>query len=74
MYATRCTICNCQTSSLERSHVETLRFAAPDGTEATVVENKPGRVVFYVPSGEHSGYYRYQKGTGKKEIIMELPS
>jgi hypothetical protein len=67
-YATRCTVCNSQTSQLERSHVENLAYTTPDGVAGRVVSNTPDQVTFYVDSGEHKGYYHYEKGSGKKQI------
>jgi hypothetical protein len=64
-YADQCSVCYTQTSRLERTHTENLHYTAPDGVEATVVENTPITVTFYIPSGEHQGYYYYDKGTGK---------
>lgn len=72
MYATRCTVCNCQTSELQRA--TTLMAAAgqsmtaPDGTRAIVVHNTPKVVVFYVPSGEYKGYYDYDKQTKQHTV------
>lgn len=67
-YATRCTICHTQTSQLERSHVENLHYQAPDGTDAIVVENTPEAVTFYIPTGEHKGYYYYNKHTKEQSV------
>jgi hypothetical protein len=67
-YATVCTICWCQTNQLMRLQAESFSYTAPDGTKATVVENTPDEVTFYVPSGEFAGYYLYNKTTKKREI------
>lgn len=70
-YASRCTVCNCQTSQLMRNQAESItgpKLTAPDGTAAIVVENNPKEVTFYVPSGDHQGYYHHDKLTGKNSI------
>lgn len=60
--ATRCTVCNIQTGDIERLQLHgTPSLTAPDGTSAEVVQNTPKEVVFYVATGEHKGYYRYDK-------------
>lgn len=67
-YTTRCTVCNGQTSQLMRAQAESHTYTAPDGTKSVVVEHTPGKVVFYVPSGEYAGYYEYDKHRNIKEI------
>jgi hypothetical protein len=47
---------------------EKSQMTAPDGTAAIVVENTPDQVTFYIPSGEHQGYYHHDKRTGKNSI------
>lgn len=44
------------------------KLAAPDGTAAIVVENNPDQVTFYIPTGEHQGYYHHDKRTGENRI------
>jgi hypothetical protein len=44
------------------------QLAVPDGTPAEIVENNPDSVTFYVASGEHAGYYHYDKQTQKRRI------
>jgi hypothetical protein len=51
-----------------RLQAESFKYTAPDGTKATVVENTPDEVTFYIPSGEFAGYYLYNKTTQKREI------
>lgn len=70
-YASQCTICHCQTNQLMRNQAESIedpRLVAPDGTKAIVVENTPKAVTFYVPSGQHQGYYHHDKQTGQNSI------
>lgn len=47
---------------------EVAKLTAPDGTAAIVVENTPDKVTFYIPSGEHQGYYHHNKHTGENSI------
>lgn len=69
MYADRCTICNIQTGRLERSHAASVPLPpTPDGVHAEVVHNTPNTVTFYVATGEHRGYYDYDKHKGTHEI------
>jgi hypothetical protein len=70
MYATQCSICNSMTSSLMRAQAESnqVSMTAPDGTKAIVVENNTKSVTFYVPTGDHQGYYHHDKQTGKNSI------
>lgn len=56
------------TNQLMRLQSETNKFIAPDGTEAIVVENNPDATTFYVPGGEHQGYYHHDKRTGENRI------
>lgn len=67
-YASVCLKCGCHTNNLMRAQAETFKFTAPDGTIATVVDNNPDEVTFYVASGPHEGYYTHNKNTGKNEI------
>lgn len=71
MYATRCTVCNCQTNTLMRLQagltLESLK--APDGNRAVVVDNTPGKITFFVEKGQHRGYYHHDKYTGHNEIV-----
>jgi len=67
-YASACTVCGQWTNQLMRLQAEQFTFNAPDGTEAIVVANDPESVTFYVPSGEHMGYYHHDKRTGKNRI------
>lgn len=70
MYASACSVCGTHTSSLIRAQAEAAGqgLTAPDGTKAIVVENDTKGVTFYVPTGEHQGYYHYDKQTGKYSI------
>jgi hypothetical protein len=47
---------------------EQSQMTAPDGTQAIVVENTPDNVTFYIPSGDHQGYYHHDKRTGENRI------
>lgn len=47
---------------------EQSKLTAPDGTAAIVVENTPDQVTFYIPTGEHQGYYHHDKHTGENRI------
>lgn len=47
---------------------EVAKLTAPDGTAAIVVENTPDNVTFYIPTGEHQGYYHHDKHTGENRI------
>lgn len=68
-YATACTVCGQWTNTLMRlQSEEQSQMTAPDGTAAIVVENTPDSVTFYVPSGEHQGYYHHDKRTGENRI------
>lgn len=67
-YATICDVCHVHTSSLIRAQAEEHMFTAPDGTKAIVVENNPEAVTFYVPTGDHQGYYHHNKHTGENRI------
>jgi hypothetical protein len=70
VYATQCSICNVLTNQLMRNQAESItNLAAPDGTKAIVVENNPENVVFYIPRGEHQGYYYHDKRTGENRIV-----
>ena len=51
-----------------RLQSEQFSFNAPDGTDAIVVDNTPEAVVFYVPRGDHQGYYHHNKRTGENRI------
>lgn len=68
MYASACEVCGAHTSELMRAQAESHSFTAPDGTKATVVENTPDTVTYYVPAGPHEGYYHYDKRTKAKRI------
>lgn len=70
MYATCCSVCHSYTNQLERVHMAAIEepLVAPDGTKAEVVENTPRKTVFYVPSGEHKGYYSYDKRSRQYSI------
>jgi len=68
MYATLCTVCNSHTSSLMRNQAEQYSFESPDGVKAIVVENNLDSVTFYVPHGDHQGYYHHNKHTGENRI------
>jgi NADH:ubiquinone oxidoreductase subunit D len=70
MYASRCTVCNCQTNTLMRLQAEQHTLKAPDGNAAVVVENTPGKVTFFVEEGEHRGYYHHDKHTGQNSIAQ----
>jgi hypothetical protein len=68
-YATACTVCGQWTNTLMRLQAEEVtKLTAPDGTAAIVVENTPDVVTFYIPTGEHQGYYHHDKRTGKNSI------
>lgn len=69
MYSSLCTICNSLTSTFIRLQAEQHLFTAPDGTQATVVDNNPTTVTFYVASGQHKGYYHHDKLTGENRIV-----
>lgn len=47
---------------------EKKELRAPDGTDAIVVSNTPDEVTFYIPTGEHQGYYHHDKHTGENRI------
>lgn len=63
-YATMCQNCGNVTSQLERVHMESQQYTAPDGEPGVVVENNDRTVVFYIEKGEYAGYYVYDKATG----------
>lgn len=67
-YVTACTTCGTWTNQLMRNQAETNTFMAPDGIEAIVVDNNPDSVTFYIPAGEHQGYYHHDKHSGENRI------
>lgn len=69
MYASICDICHSHTSQLIRNQAEQYQFTAPDGTKAIVVQNSPDTVTFYIPTGDHQGYYHHNKNTGENKIV-----
>lgn len=68
-YATACAVCGTWSNTLMRLQSEGIdKLTAPDGTAAIVVENNPDQVTFYIPTGEHQGYYHHDKRTGENRI------
>lgn len=70
MYSTQCIVCKSFTNTLMRAQAEHYKFNAPDGVEATVVENTPDSVTFFVPKGQYHGYYKHNKFTNRKELWL----